>query len=172
MQFLERQHLTIPEAVYQVWATGDGGHLIRTGASDFFIESGHRGNTVAKIAQAVGRGGDGVYPVPREDASFLLSGRRALEVLAQTCGFDFRETVGASSRVGLMTGPFVMTRIAGVSVSVLPRTLNGIPVFQLWLDYSYGLALWEQLLAIVRELEGGVVGLSCFLPTLGGHPAA
>src|SRR5262249_11243393 len=95
----------------------------------------------------------GVYRVLRQDASLLLSGSQATEVLLETCGYDFRE---ASPKV-------VMTRVAVVSCSILPRTLNGFSVFQLWLDGTYGFYLWETLLPIVRELGGSPVGIACFL---------
>jgi sarcosine oxidase subunit gamma len=154
VDFLVRRSLPVPGAVYQVQPLPGDGLLIRTGGAELFLESGPRGETVTEIAQALGRGGDGVYPVLRQDACFLLSGSRAREVLAQTCGLNFRET-----------GPaFVMTRIANVSAAVLPRALNGLPVYQLWLDCSYGLSLWEHLLTIVQALDGGVAGISCFFP--------
>lgn len=49
---------------------------------------------------------------------------------------------------------------------VLPRTLNGLAVFQIWADCSYGMYLWETLLGILHELGGGVVGTACFFPDL------
>ncbi len=140
---------TVPDEIYQVQPLPGNGILVRTGKSDFFLEDGFQGEAVASVAKALGSGGKGVYPVLRQDASFLLSGRSAIEVLAQTCAVNFRETTR-----------FVMTRVAGVSTSILPRTLNGVPVYQLWLDYSFGPYLWEQLLEIVRELDGGVTGLA------------
>jgi sarcosine oxidase subunit gamma len=153
VEFVARLGLTVPAGVYGVDPLPDGGLVVRTGTSELFLESGPRGESVAGLAAALGRGGDGIYPVPRQDASFLLSGTRAPEVLAQTCAINFQETGVA----------FIMTRVAGVSAAILPRTLNGLPVYQLWLDYSYGPWLWDQLFAIVRELEGGVVGVACFL---------
>jgi sarcosine oxidase subunit gamma len=153
-EFLKRQHLTVPAEVYEVQQLGQDGLTIRTGGVEFFLESGPRDDTVSVIAETLGRGGEGVYPVLRQDASFLLSGSRALEVLVQTCGINFRET----------GQQFVMSRIAGVSCGILLRELNNVPVYQLWLDFTYGPYLWDQLLGIVRELNGGPVGVSFFFP--------
>lgn len=154
--FLTAQGLAVPETVYAVQPLPDGGLLIRTGGAEFFLEDGFRGSTVAATAQALGRGGSGVYPVLRQDASFALCGRLALEVLAQTCALNFQE-IGEA---------FALTRIAGVSTGVYPRLLNGWPVYQLWTDGSYGPYLWEQLLTIARELDGGVIGIAGFLPEM------
>jgi glycine cleavage system aminomethyltransferase T len=152
--FLSKQDLTVPSEVYGVQPLAGGGLLVRTGGTEFFLEAGRQDEVVSRVAQELGRGGGGVYPVLRQDASFLLAGSRAVDVLAETCAVNFRET-----------GPaFLMTRIAGVSTSVLPRALNGLPVYQIWMDYSYGLYLWEQLIAIVRAMEGGVAGATCFFP--------
>src|SRR5579862_3032108 len=113
---LLRRNLAVPDAIYETQPLPGDGLLVRTGSTEFFLEDGFAGEAVASVAKAIGRGGNGVYPVLRQDASFLLSGRRALEVLAQTSGVNFRETGTA----------FVMTRVAGVSASLFPRTLNGV----------------------------------------------
>ena len=101
-------------------------------------------------------GGSGAYRVVRQDASILLSGSRAAEVFLQTCGYDFRKP---GDRL-------VMTRVAGVSCSILHRTINRLGTFQLWMDGSFGAYLWKTLLEIARELGGRPVGLACFFPEL------
>jgi glycine cleavage system aminomethyltransferase T len=146
-----RRMFAVPDEIYQIQPLPGDGLMVRTGSSEFFLEDGFRGEVVASVEKDLGCGGNGVYPVLRQDASFLLSGRRALEVLAQTSAANFRETPG-----------FVTTRVAGVSASVFPRTLNGLAVYQLWLDYSYGSYLWERLVEIVQELDGSVIGVAGF----------
>ncbi|HXG23305.1 MAG TPA: hypothetical protein VNJ09_02025 [Chthonomonadales bacterium] len=151
--FLQEQNIPTPEDIYAIATLPDEGLIARTGKAEFFLEDGAHGNRVGCVRKALGKGKEGVYPVLREDASFLISGSEATEVMAQTCGYDFRR---ADSRM-------VFSRVAMVSCAILPRTLNGIPAFQLWLDSTYGAYLWETLLAIVRELGGNVVGLSTFI---------
>ncbi len=116
---------------------------------------------MAKVVANVGTEAAGCYRVVRHDASFLLSGRRTAEVLLQTCGYDFRQP----------TKQLIMTRVAGVSCSILFRELDGIAAFQLWLDGTYGVYLWHTLEQIVRELDGDVVGLAAFFPEVSGTAA-
>ncbi|HZO91461.1 MAG TPA: hypothetical protein VFB38_24275 [Chthonomonadaceae bacterium] len=150
--FLKEQGVGVPEAMFHCLPLPGGGLIARTGSAEFFLEEGLHGDTLPQLDQALGPGRAGIYRVLRQDAALLLSGSQVVQVLLQTCGYDFRQ---ADSRL-------VLTRIAGVSCAVLPRELNGLPVFQLWLDGSYGMYLWETLLPIVGELGGGVAGLSCF----------
>jgi sarcosine oxidase subunit gamma len=154
--FLDTQGVPAPEAIYE-WLPLEGDGLVcRTGATEFFVEEGIGGGLLSRIEQALDAGRAGVYRVLRQDAALLLCGRRAAEVLAQTCGYDLRQ--GASR--------LVMTRVAGVSCAMLQREFDGIPTYQLWLDGSYGLYLWEALLAITGELGGGPVGMACLFPIL------
>lgn len=146
----------VPAAIFGVTVFDHGGLVARTGAAELFVEDGPGGGTVASLTSALDHGPAGVYEVPRQDASLLLSGTQAAEVLLETCGYDFRQPAGQ----------LVMTRVAGVSCAVLARRLNGIRAFQLWLDGTYGVYLWETLLEIVREARGDVVGLAVFYPEL------
>jgi sarcosine oxidase subunit gamma len=151
--FLQEQNLPTPEEIYATASLPANGLIARTGTAEFFLEDSAHGSTVGHVRKALGKGKEGVYPVLREDASFLVSGTEAIKVLMQTCGYDFRQ---ADSRM-------VYSRVAMVSCAILPRILNRIPVFQLWLDATYGAYLWKTLLAIVRDLRGNVVGLSVFI---------
>lgn len=164
--FLARQNLPVPEGIYHWRPLGGGGLIARTGAAEFFLEAGVDDEALASMEQAIrtppSERPQPVYWVLRQDASFLLSGSRAADVLAQTCGHDFRREPGQPSKM-------VLTRIAGVSCSVLERPFNGIAACQLWVDGSYGRYLWETLLAIAQESGGGVAGMACFFPSLHGR---
>ena len=90
--------------------------------------------------------------VKREDASFQIAGHRGRDALAQTCGVDF----GAQPMNRL-----VLTRLAGVSGTVLPFQFGDEPAWRIWIDPSYATYLWEQLTTIIVELNGRIVGAAC-----------
>jgi sarcosine oxidase subunit gamma len=155
LQRLADVGVTMPDRIFAASDLPAQGVVIRTGASEIFLEDGPTGTQCASLAEALGYGGDGVYKAPAPTASLLLSGERATEVLLETCNIDFREP----------SGDVVMTRVAGVSCSILFRTLRGHPVFQLWFDGTYGNYLGNTLLDIVREHKGGAVGMSAYFET-------
>src|SRR5579863_1389729 len=135
--FLEGQGLPAPAEIY-AWRSLEGGGLIcRTGTTEVFVEEGVEGGPLDWLGRVLGAGRQGVYRVLRQDVSLLLCGSQAEEVLVQTCGYDLRQGVAK----------LVMTRIADVSCALLQRDLDGLAAYQLWADGSYGLYLWETLLA-------------------------
>jgi sarcosine oxidase, subunit gamma len=152
---LNSKQIAVPEKVLDVASVHGGGIVARTGATEFFVEDGLRGINVQQVATAARETG-GCYIATRQDASFLLSGKRAVEVFLETCGYDFRQP----------PKQIVFTRVVGVSCSILHRDFGGVGAFQLWLDGSYGGYLWETLLEIVRELNGAAVGAGAFYDDL------
>jgi sarcosine oxidase subunit gamma len=154
---LASQQIAVPEKIMDVAHLEEGGLIARTGGAEFFIEDGLRGSLVDRVSKTVQANQSGCYSVTRQDASLLLSGKRAAEVFLETCGYNFREP----------TKQIVFTRVVGVSCSILHRDFNGSGVFQLWLDGSYGGYLWETLLEIVQDLGGNAVGAATFYHDLG-----
>lgn len=164
------QGIPVPDEIYGWTRAAGGGLSVRVGSGELFLEGPHADAAEEGLARAPS--GTACWPVRREDAAFLLCGARALEVLAQACSYDFR---GAA-------GTFVMTRVAMVSCSILveggladgsqaevdgEEDAAGGPVYHLWAAASYGLYLWDELLAIVRDCGGGPVGdaaLAAVLP--------
>lgn len=164
------QGIPVPDEIYGWTRAAGGGLSVRVGSGELFLEGPHAAAAEEGLAGAPS--GTACWPVRREDAAFLLCGERALEVLAQACSYDFR---GAA-------GTFVMTRVAMVSCSILveggladggqaevdgEEDAAGRPVYHLWAAASYGLYLWDELLAIVRDCGGGPVGdaaLAAVLP--------
>ena len=157
--------IPVPDEIYGWTRAAGGGLSVRVGSGELFLEGPHAAAAEEGLAGAPS--GTSCWPVRREDAAFLLCGERALEVLAQACSYDFR---GAA-------GTFVMTRVAMVSCSILVEgglaavdgegDAAGSPVYHLWTAASYGLYLWDELLAIVRVCGGGPVGdaaLAAVLP--------
>ena len=132
---------------------GGQGLILRLGSNEFLVEDGPRASVVESLRGSLDSGSRGLYPVLRQDASFLLTGARAREVMLQVCGIDF-------DAVDYGTRPLFLTRVAVISAVVLPWVEEGTRGFRLWCSYPYGLYLWEELNEIVGEFGGGVVGLS------------
>lgn len=157
-EFLASKNFPVPQEVLEVNAIEQGGIVARTGAREFFLEDGIVASAVPQLLSQI-NGAENCTPVLRQDASFLISGTLAPKVLMQTCGYDFRRPHGR----------IVMTRVAGVSSWILHRFIEGINVFQLWADGSFGVYLWKELHEIVSELGGSIVGSSVFFPQLASY---
>lgn len=132
-------------------AAADGSPLVaRLGASEFFLETaagGGGGAAVRRIAAAVQAGQPGVYPVLREDASFLLSGEGALDALAQVCNVNF-------AALDLRTRPVVMTLLIGVSVLIIPYSPDGDVQYRIWCDPTFGSYIEESVAGVVVDCGG------------------
>ncbi len=85
----------------------------------------------------------------------MLTGTRAIDALAQTCGINFRD---ATLR------RLILTRVAGVSCGVFPDAIDETPTFRFWIDPSYAVYLWETLLEICESLDGFPIGAACIFP--------
>jgi sarcosine oxidase subunit gamma len=155
--FLEAQGVAIPKELLSVTELDSGGLIARTGGSEFFLEDGIGGSFVERIQTALGPGHSGVYRVLRQDAALVISGAKGGELFRHVCSYDFVNEVHRN---------LVFTQVAGISCSVLRRELNGLPVFRLWTDGTYGIYIWRTLLEIAAELGGGAVGTAVFYPAL------
>lgn len=126
------------------WAALPGTALIgRLGETEFFIEEG----PAAQIETQLREPAPGVYPVPRQDTSFALSGSGIQEVLLQTCSVDFQFQSGGSR--------LFLTSMVGVPVLAIPEERDGTPAIRIWADPTFGPYLWRTLSGIVQELTGG-----------------
>jgi sarcosine oxidase subunit gamma len=152
--WLKAQGVSIPENIYEWLPAGNGGMIARTGGAEFFIESGLDGELTPRLLSKLDSKTPGVYRVIRQDAALVMIGQNSNLVLTETCGVDFSKP---ESRL-------VFSRVAGVSCSLLPFTVNGIPAFRIWFDNSYGRYMFETLLGIVRDLGGDVVGFEALFP--------
>jgi len=155
--WLTEQELPVPTDVYAAQRLDQGSLLFRLGPDEFFLQGVLGDELPSQLLPSPDAAAEDVYCLERQDATLLLSGRRAPQVLAQTCGLDFEAQPD---------GHLVFTRVAGVSVGVFPDHHSGYPTFQLWADPSYALDLWESLVQIVEPLGGTVVGLGCLHPEL------
>jgi sarcosine oxidase subunit gamma len=153
IDFVTKHGLPLLERIYDYHSLANGGLMVRTGRTEFLIEDGLSGDVIAQLREALTVSPSGVLPIWRQDVSLLLSGSDVVSLLAEVCSFNFRNA----------GDQFVMTQLAGVSCSILPRTWNGLSAYQLWADGTYGPYLWDTLLRIARESGGDAVGASCFL---------
>ncbi|MDP1644364.1 MAG: methylglutamate dehydrogenase [Thiobacillus sp.] len=129
--------LPVPQAPNS-WLPLSGGIIARLGLTEFLIE----GPESAKLAAPLVHG---VYPVLRQDTALVLRGDRLNDLLLETCSVDFRALDPA-------VRPVVLTSMAGVSVTVIPCTENGVPYTRLWCDNTYGEWFFETLTGIAGEL--------------------
>ncbi|MEO7344614.1 MAG: hypothetical protein ABIU85_07245, partial [Methylotenera sp.] len=81
--------------------------VLRLGSSEFLIEDQLGGSASKKLAADVTRV-EGLYPVARADAAFILSGSEALNLLSELCSLDLRNNA-------LLANDVVMTQVAGIS---------------------------------------------------------
>ena len=143
--------IEIPARIFDSNSLPPGAVVVRLGANEFFLEDGMANTVVPKlIAKADSHRGE-LFRGVHEEATFLLVGARAHEVLAQTCGINFREV--AARQV-------VFTRVAGVSCGILHDSTK-VPRYRFWVDPSYAVYLWEMLVEICESLNGCVIGAGC-----------
>jgi sarcosine oxidase subunit gamma len=155
--WLSSHGLPIPSKIYgHARLENDQGAIIRTGSTEFLIEDGLESSIVANLWKDDDSSLSDVYRFRRHDAVMYLSGERAIDVFAETCGYNFREP----------DTDLVYTRIAGVSCGILTVVRFPFPVFQIWCDGSFGGYLWEQLYEIGCEHGGKAVGLAAFFSSL------
>lgn len=155
--WLGKRGIGVPDGAFESGGLADGGVVVNLTGGEFFAESGPASETVPMLAAHLGQGQSGVARVQRQDATFLLSGSRARQVLAQTCGIDFDQAPPRR---------LILTRLAGVTCAVLPQPEQDIEVYRLWVDHSHAVYLWQALVQISGELGGRVIGAACFYPDL------
>ena len=155
--WLAEQNIDVPKTVYESQRLADGGFIVRVAAEEFLLESGIANTSVPALADRLDSHSGRVLRIERQEATFLLVGSRANDVLSQTCGIDFHNAVPQQ---------LVLTRVAGVSCGVLPHRLDDTFVYRFWIDFSYAVYLWETLAEICESLGGSVIGAGCLFPEL------
>lgn len=154
--WLTEAGVSVPSENFASGALSDGGLMIRLPGEEFFLESGVANEVVPALIGREVPVSD-VFPVVRQEATLLLSGARSPEVLAQTCGLDITK---------LPQDRAVMTRVAGVSCTMLPQQVQGVQAFRIWVDCSYAVYLWDTLVEIGTELGGHMIGPATLLADL------
>ena len=147
MQWLVSQGVMIPPTANSWVASGDT-LVLRLGNSEFLIEGHAVCGTLETASQPVSAG---VYKVTRADAVFLVSGVNALNLLAEVCQLDLRESAVVDDAV-------LMTQIAGVSATLIRQLQHGQPGYRIVCDGTYATFMRETLLKVAEDLGGDVVG--------------
>jgi heterotetrameric sarcosine oxidase gamma subunit len=155
--WLAGQGIDVPQRVFGSSSLESGGIIVRFGSDEFFLEDGIGNSTVASLGVRMDSHAGQMFRVEHQEATFLITGSRSLEVLAQTCAINFSEA--ARRQV-------IFTRVAGVSCGVFPDAVRNIPTYRIWVDPGYAVYLWEALVEICESLDGNVIGASCIYPEL------
>ena len=81
--WLREQSVDIPATTYETARLADGGLIVRLGSGDFFLEGGASSELLARFQTELTREPPRVYCVERQDATIVLAGHQAVNVLAQ-----------------------------------------------------------------------------------------
>ena len=155
--WLASSGIDVPAAIFRSRPLPEGGMIVRFAKDEFFLEDSVGNSAVTAIAARLASATGQVYRVEHQEATFLLVGSRSLEVLAQTCGINFRDAA---------VRHVIFTRVAGVSCSILPETVGEVPAYRFRVDPGYAEYLWERLVEICESLDGSVIGAGCVFPEL------
>ena len=153
--WLESQ-IQVPDRPNSWCSLPQGGIVARLGMNEFLIEDSLQSTVALQLGEACQQPPAKVYPVLRQDAAIALCGEAVNELLLQTCSFNF----GA---ISLMEHPLILTTIVGVAVTIIPSERATQQLYRIWCDGTYGVYLWQTLLAIAEELGGGAVGAQRFV---------
>jgi sarcosine oxidase subunit gamma len=136
--WLAAQGLALPQQPNSWIGLADGSLILRLGRGEYLAE----GAAARQLHTAWKNGMPDVYQVPRYDAGFLLAGEGMAGVMAEICALDTRpELVGDG---------VLMTLAAGISVTLICDTHEGVPAYRLWCDATYG----DYMQGMLREILG------------------
>lgn len=154
--WLVSRDLPVPAEIYQGQATPGNGWMTRTGSEEFLLRGavGSRRSELAGDLPGNGYQQDFLM-TSRHDAVLLLAGCRSAELMAQTCALDY---------AAFTLEKTVFTRVAGVSCGLVKDQVNDDPVCWLWIDPSQALYLWQELVQIIQDLSGSIVGVAAIYP--------
>jgi len=152
--WLQRQGWEIPVALHESTLIPGKGRIIRLDQDEFLIEGSVLANVEPLLPSPPSEVSFDVFYFERQDATFLLTGSRAIEVFAQTCGVNISKCE---------SGRVVFSRIAGINASIFTDKIGKVPVYWISAGPDLGWYLWETLIEIVEELDGRIIGTTCLL---------
>lgn len=155
--WLTDKGLDVPASIFASSQLAAGGVIARLGSDEFFFEDGIDNTLLPSLAKRAAAHRGQLFPVEHQEATFLLIGSRAREVLAQTCGINFDEAP---------LGDIIFTRVAGVSCGVFPQLVDARLAYRMWIAPNYAVYLWQTLVEICESLGGAVIGADHVFPEL------
>jgi sarcosine oxidase, subunit gamma len=157
--WLSGQGVALPQSSNRWISSADEGTagatllIARLGSSEFFLEGSAASGRLQAMAASLAGYPTGVYPVLREDWSFMLQGDTLNEALAQICNVDF-------AGLNLETRPVIMTLMMGIAVLAVPDKPAAGRRCRLWCDPSFGPFFENSFGEVVRECGGIFKGVS------------
>lgn len=157
--WLAANGFSVPAEIYQGNSTTSDGWLTRTGSDEFLLRGSTDNQPLGLPVDLV----TGIYQqdlliTKKQDALLLLTGQRINQLMGQTCGLDYDQLASRET---------VFTRVAAANCGLLKEQLADYPVCWLWIDPSQALYLWHELVQIIEDLAGQVVGAGCFCSEAG-----
>jgi sarcosine oxidase subunit gamma len=147
--WLTAQGIDVPSDTFGARQQEPEGIAVRLGEDECLLESGLSGGPVVALSERFDPAQPNTYRVERQDATFVLTGSSALQVMSQVCGANFAEVTAWR---------LVYSRVAGVSAALLATPRDEVPHYRIWVDPTVAPYLWGQLFHICQELGGQVVG--------------
>lgn len=150
-RWLASRGITLPARANGWSALLGNGFVVRLGRSEFFLEDGAGADRVGPIRSALEAGAPDVYPVIRQDAGFMLAGKRVNELLAETCNVNF-------AGIDPQESVAILAQMIGVPVLVIRDIDTEMPRYRIWCDSTFAPYFWDSISEIAGDLGGGVIG--------------
>jgi sarcosine oxidase subunit gamma len=146
-EWLQQRGIAIPDRA-NAWTAitqSENDVVMRLGWTEFCFEQSVYAEEFTTLSNALASPIPGVYPVLREDRTFVIGGSLADAVLAEVCNVDFRS-------FALIERHAVMTMMTGVAVTVVPQGNVAQRRYLIWCDPSFGDYLWSSLSDVVADI--------------------
>ncbi len=125
--------------------------VLRLGMSEFLIEDSEQSNVCSHLLKASKSRSLGVYPVPRFDAAFIISGDEATELFSEICMLNLCEDQGQQA--------LYITQVAGISATLVRQIVEDKAIFRLWCDGTYHHYMHTTLTTIAKNLSELALGV-------------
>ena len=142
LAWLATKGIECPETMFAVSYTGEDRETVvaRVARDAIILQGGVQSREIACLENDLRARAPGVFLGEIQASTFRLSGPKAAVVWSQTCGVALPER--PSHEV-------VYTRVAGVSVAVIPEQGEADRSYRIWVDYSYAPDLWNTFVEIL-----------------------
>lgn len=134
--------LSLPTKLYDVQVIGTDGRVARVGTNEIIVEFPAANDLVTRMETSLQNAPAGVYRIEQQSRSLFLSGDKALQVFAQTCGVKMADE--PHDRI-------IYTRVAGVSCGIIPLRIGAAVEYLIWVDPASAPYLGQTLATIARQ---------------------